>query len=131
MAFHFIKRNGRQRRKERRRMCRNYFCRHLDNTESSLEMKVMKQSSVKRRCYLYVTHKFTYIMHTLVIRSHTLRLLYSNACTRFTYVTRTLAYATHTVINATLTVVDSSGFKHSNVVRICIFFSEILIANCA
>jgi len=49
------------------------------------------------------SHKFTYDMHTSLIRSRTLCIRYSYARIHYTYVTHTLVYATHKVINATMT----------------------------
>ena len=74
LTLHYIKLNRRQRRRKHRRMGRTHFCRHLDTSESSLEMKVLEQSTVERRCYLYVTHscRFTYITHMLLICLHKL-----------------------------------------------------------
>ena len=56
---------------------------HLDTSESSLEIKVLGQSTVENRCYLYVV--IAYVMHTLLIRSHTL-------CTRYLYAGIRYAY---------------------------------------
>ena len=102
MTLHYIIiRNGGQRTRKRSRMGWKQFCRHLDTTEFTLEMKVMKQSTRERWCY--VTHRFINVMHTLLIRSYTLCIRYSYAHIRFAYVTHTLTYASQTVINVTLT----------------------------
>jgi len=108
-----------------------HFCMHLDTSESSLEKKVLGQSTVESAIR---NHRFTHVMHTLLICSHML-------CTRYAYVTNTLAYvmhtlliryhtlcihysyATHTVINATMR--DRRRWlvlKHSKVVRIHNYF---------
>jgi len=103
-------------------MGRRHFCIHFDTTESSLEMKVLEQSIVERRCYSHVTHRFTnimhtllirphtwciqmyvthtlvYVMHTLLIRSHTLCIRYSYAQLRYAYVSHTLAFVTHALL---------------------------------
>ena len=50
------------------------FCSHLETPESSMEIKVLEQSTVERLYYPYVTHRFTYVMHTLPIHSHTLKM---------------------------------------------------------
>ena len=73
LTLHYIKRNGRQRiRRKRRRMGQVHFCRHLDTSGSSLEMKVLGQSTVEERCSSHVTRRVTYIMHTLLVRLHTM-----------------------------------------------------------
>jgi len=122
-----------------------HFCMHLDTSESSLEMKVPGQSTVESAIhshrfthvlhtllicshmlcirYAYVTNTLAYVMHTLLIRYHTLCIRYSYAHIRYAYITHTVVYATHTVINATMT--DRRrwlGLKHSKVVRIHIFY---------
>jgi len=101
------------------------FCIHPDTSESSLELKVLRQSTVESRCcwrsqvhtcnthllirsrtlcirYSYarirfacVTHTLAYVLHEFLIRSHTCCMRYSYARIRFACVTHTLAYVLH------------------------------------
>jgi len=50
LTLYYIQRNERQGREKKIRMGLKLFCRHLDTTEYSLEMDVMKHSTVERRC---------------------------------------------------------------------------------
>jgi len=79
-----------------RRTGRRQFCMHLDTSGSSLEMKVLGQFTVESRAIH--SHKFTHVMHTLLIRSRKLCVRYSYARIRYAYVTHTLEYVMHTLL---------------------------------
>ena len=75
-------------REKKSRMGQKHFGRHLDTTKSSLEMKVLKQSTVDRQSYSYFTHRFMVYTrirkHTLLISLHTLLIRYANSVKRYT-----------------------------------------------
>jgi len=48
-----------------------------DSSVSSLEKKVLEQSTAERRRYSHVNYMFTYVMNTLLIRSRTLIICYA------------------------------------------------------
>ena len=88
LTLHYIKRKGRQKRKNMSRMGGKHFCRHL---KSNLQMNVTKQSTMEMRYYSYLTQRFTYVMHTLCIRNSYTRI-------RYTCITYTIAYVMHTLL---------------------------------
>jgi len=68
--FNFIiKRNWRHGTTKKSKIGQEHFCRHPHTKEFRL---VMKLSTVRKLYYSYATKRFTCVMHTLLIRLHTL-----------------------------------------------------------
>ena len=84
-------------------MGRSHFCKHLDTSESSLEIKVLQQFTVDGG-----------VTHILLIGSQTLCIRYSYARIQYAYVIHTLAYSTPSVTNATLTVTNVDIRAHTS-----------------
>jgi len=94
-------------------------------TRLSLVWKWMYWDSPQWKVSAIHSHRFTHVMHTLLIRSHTVCIGYSYARVRYAYVTQTLAYVINRLFirlntlriwndmvkYATLTVVDRSGLN--------------------
>ena len=57
--------------RNRSRMGRRHFYRHLDASESGLEIIVLEQSTVEKRCYSYVTHTLRTLINATLITSTT------------------------------------------------------------
>jgi len=105
------------------------FCMHLKLTPRSLVWKKRYWDTSQRKVVAFHSHKFTHVMHTLLIRSRTLRIRYSYARICYAYVTHTLTYVIHALLIRLytqrirwytlqwLTVVDSSG---SNTQKLCV-----------
>ena len=98
-----------------------HYFRHLDTSESSLEIKVLEQFTVERRCYSHVTHRLKCVMCMSLIRLHmlcirysylTLCIFYSYTCIRYAY-----GYTTYTDRLSSI-----ARFEHSKAVCISSFF---------
>jgi len=87
LTFYYIKRNGRQRRRERRTIGRRHFACIL-----ILRSLVCKLDSLQWKVGAIHSHKFTHIMHTLLILSRMLCIYYSYARIRYAYLYTFIQY---------------------------------------